>query len=169
MTTEENKKRGSLKPGQELCPHCGVPFRPSFAASRVECPAVERTGNLIVVGTALATTCTSCEEPIVKIDLSPAQEHEMSADGEHLVYPPVDGLEIAVEIVLEITLQIVFDQTGKEPSEQEREHIKSMVAKKVSDTAGALRAAAYAKRAGRALERLLPIASLVKDVIAYCK
>ena len=170
MTTEESERYDSLKPGQEFCPHCGVPFRPSFEASPVECADVERMGNSIVVGTALATTCTSCEEPIVKIDLSPAQEHKMSADGEHLAYPRVDGLEIAVEIVLEITLQIVLDQTGQEPSEQDREDIRSKLTKEVTNRAGVLRAAAAsAKQTGRAFERLLPFASFVQDVIASYK
>ena len=170
MTTEENERHDSLKPGQEFCPHCGVPFRPSFSTSPVSCTDASRVGNPIRVATALATTCTSCEEPIVKLDLSPAQQYALSADGEHLAYPPVDGLEIAVEIVLEITLQIVLDQTGQEPSEQDREDIRSKLTKEVTNRAGALRAAAAsAKQTGRALERLLPFASFVQNVIASYK
>ena len=108
------------------CPHCNQPYYPQWNPMSIEGPPPNRQGprNAVTVGKMWTTTCTSCDQPIIEIEVLPIVEGVPVSSGDvenDQVFPVEDEIVIAIVVQVFIDLENLNRSQNGESEMTEKE------------------------------------------------
>lgn len=94
------------------CPHCHQPYYPNWAAQGVSTSGPSRQTSVTACN-VWATTCTSCDKPVVRLEPKGGDAKELFPDWDFGQVFPVEP-EVAIEIVIQVFIDFEKRQASRE-------------------------------------------------------
>jgi len=117
---------------KEHCPHCDTPYYPVWTPNALTSPTPDRQESA-EIGKITATTCTSCDSPILNLILlggdgaALAEDRRDQEPKAQQIFPPESEMVIEIIVQIFIDFEHVRRQENREPemTDHEEETMKS--------------------------------------------